>query len=240
MDKGMRAEPARLIAGRIQQIISEGGRTPSAFYRDLERTGHAALVSTVRGWLPPPSKWEWIAGDEEWWPRKNPVTGKRLSKSEQTLDWKEVKLPRADGLLRFCDITRTRADFILFGTGQPFRGETMEQNELGLELAAALKRQLVKKGVALPSGYFGYSINPEALIDQAAESVREEFEGWQAYRAKVLPLRAAIAALPREKRRHLVDWIRTHSPQKEFLDTWEPEFDDSKEKTQRRGFIDWE
>lgn len=139
-------------------------------------------------------------------------------------------------------------DWLLFGTdaaGTPtseiqYRGQSRDMPTLEKDLAAVLKRRLGEQGVALPSGYFGYTINPGALIEQAAESVREEFAGWQAYRAKVLPLRSGVAALAPKDRERMIDWLRSHSPKKEFLDTFEPAFGDDPEQYHgRSGFIDW-
>lgn len=103
------------VAGRIQQIVKEDGRSLTGFRKTLREDGQAGLASAIRGWLPPQGFWEWEAARGRWLPKPNPRTGKSQSKRANALDWEAVKTPRSDLLREFCEFADASADWILFG-----------------------------------------------------------------------------------------------------------------------------
>ena len=113
----------RAIATRLQGIIEERFRTFYRFKVEMRKGGAAELASTVRGWLPPQKAW------------KAKPDGKALRR----LDWEEIRLPNVAPLMQFCDFLKVRADFVLFGTGAPYRGQERDSATL------AQKRRCVRR-----------------------------------------------------------------------------------------------
>lgn len=122
------------IAGRIQEIIEDCKGTITAFQKWLRQRGEKALAETVRGWIPPASKWSWD--------RENKAWASQLSKRQSAADWEAVKLPGPHPLIRFCNLLNARADHILFGIGTAYRGGTRPPQEIAVELAAEIRRRL--------------------------------------------------------------------------------------------------
>jgi hypothetical protein len=145
MDRARQVARKRQVAGRIQQIINDTGLSPTAFYRTLAKSEKPRLKSVIRGWLPPPSKWSWDAEKQKWIPKPHDK-GRIASRESQDADWDAVKSPRSDLLLEFCQHRgNASADFVLFGEGNAYRGETRPKADLATDLEAYVSRTVAAR-----------------------------------------------------------------------------------------------
>jgi hypothetical protein len=165
---------AKLIAGRIQQAVDDyreisGDLSQTAFYKNLKSENRSALASAIRGWLPPPRKWDWNRESQEWTPKLD-SRGRAPTRSQQATDWEAVRAPRADLIRSFCEYTSASADCILFGEGNPIRGQSQTKAKLADELAVHISRRVaVRARAKLWGGPHAnaafYPVDGEELID---------------------------------------------------------------------------
>lgn len=146
----------KAIAIRLQRFVDHHFDSFYAFRKQLNDGGHAALASTVRGWLPPQERW-----------KAKPDGG-----AVRKVDWDAVVAPDVTPLGEFCDLFKLRADYILFGEGPPFRRQSRDDTDLEHDIAVAVLRRV--SGLrGQPTGNHLYEVNVEAILQSAAGAIAQ-------------------------------------------------------------------
>lgn len=141
---------ARAVAGRIQGAVDDyrarnGIDSQTAFYKQLKKKKQSKLAAALRGWLPPPRKWEWNRERQEWTPRPD-ARGKNPTLSRQAADWEAVRTPRADLLRDFCEYTGASADYVLGLTDVHFPPrQTRSKGVLEADVATHVTREVIEQ-----------------------------------------------------------------------------------------------
>jgi hypothetical protein len=153
------------IAIRLQRLIEEKCGTYYAFRRELEERDRKELASTVRGWLPPQKRW------------KEKPDGRAM----RPVDWKMVKLPDVATLIELCDLLQVRADYLLFGHGSPYRGQSRDDATLEKDLEARIWRDAhyeVETHMAYMAIANGARPNTRAMLKDVSRWARDDVIGW--------------------------------------------------------------
>ncbi len=149
------------IAIRLQHLIENKWGTYYAFRRDLEERGRKELASTVRGWLPPQNRW------------KEKPDGQAM----RSVDWQMVKMPDLARLMELCDLLDVRADYLLFGTGSPYRTQFRDDVTMEKDLEARIWRDAhyeVETHLAGTAMAHGARLNTRAMLKDVSRWARED------------------------------------------------------------------
>lgn len=160
----------RRIAERLQRIVDTRYGVFHRFQAELRQNGLESLASTIRGWLPPQDKW-----------KKDPKRGSKVLRR----DWACIRAPDVSTLLQFCEATGARSDYLLFGSGPPFRDQAAEVVSLGAELRAEAGRRLSAKAKRLLRIY---RIDDVGLIRTAVSSLNHDLEAVNSWLLSLHPL----------------------------------------------------
>ena len=95
----------------------------------------------------------------------------QMARPVRRVDWEAVRLPDTATLMEFCQVLAVNAEYVLFGEGPPYRGQSRDKAELEADLAAELSRRLGERGHAV--GKF-LPIDARAVIAKAEEECARE------------------------------------------------------------------
>jgi hypothetical protein len=182
------------IAGRIQQIIREKAGSNTAFGKKLEASTKTDLsYSTVRKWLPEPSWWTWRANKRRWVPT---TAARGRSQRRRNLDWEAVQIPNVETLRRFCDFTGASAEFILFGSDNPYFQQTRGTQDLELDLVVAALRGALGGAVEIPEIRLAELwLMPSRLVEFLVETLQSELIIWNRYLSEMDSLAQALTRI---------------------------------------------
>ncbi len=158
-------EQTQRIAIRLQRLIEEKFGTYYAFRRQLEERDRKELASTVRGWLPPQKRWK----------------AKPHGSAMRSVDWKVIKLPDVARLIELCDLLDVRADYLLFGQGSPYRGQSRDEATLERDLEARIWRDArydVETQLAGTAIAHGARLNTRAILRNVSRWARDDLLGF--------------------------------------------------------------
>lgn len=181
----MKDTQKRQIAGRISEIIQARVASVTGFRTAAKAAGLSELHSNSRFWLPQPTgAWNWDRATKRW-------VGKKGRDAES--DWEAVRIPSGKSLVQFCNFTNASADYILFGTGSPYRDVVRLPPQLETDLAHAAWRRLRERGATIPD--VTPWINPGKLLEAAVDAVQAELAILSRQVAEEEPLIDAIDAI---------------------------------------------
>jgi hypothetical protein len=175
-DQKSRARWAKDFANRIDRAVK---RSFSSWYRFAE--ADQVLKDAAYKWCNPP-----------------------LAKSEKGRgkpDWTRAHQPRAQSLARFCELTRSNAEYLITGHGPPVRGVDRTPQSLLDDLLEVVRAPSNDADDVVDE--FEWTIDVEALIAEMRRLVRVEVAEWRDWYARW----RTLVSIPGQPYREFVDMI---------------------------------